>query len=199
MPSCCLLCGCAVPCCAVLCHAVSCCVVLCLQRLDNSLEDFSYRKCLQNLFPGGFLRVLQFDLATNVEASLLRACLTGPHALTAGQATLLEALQCWLGLYLAAFQNCSPTSRRVALCPYCCCCCRNRRVCADESRPQQGARQGRARWRRQGWGWALRWWWQGQGQGRGWGWQGARRQGQGRQGTRQGLKLFSLRHILLML
>lgn len=69
-------------CCAVLCHVVlcngclqrldtsleapyksslplaflTCCAVLllccCVQRLDNSLEDFSYRKCLSTLFPG---------------------------------------------------------------------------------------------------------------------------------------------------
>jgi hypothetical protein len=32
-------------------------VVCCLQRLDNSLEDFSYRKCLSSLFPGEMTHV----------------------------------------------------------------------------------------------------------------------------------------------
>lgn len=39
---------------------VSCstCLPLLLQRLDNTLEDFSYRKCLTTLFPGAVLQLL---------------------------------------------------------------------------------------------------------------------------------------------
>jgi hypothetical protein len=97
--------------------------------------------------------------------------------------TRLIKLQCRLGMCMTASHFAHQHSALLA-CPYCCCC--HCRVCADESRPQQGARQGRSWWR-QGWGWAL--WRRWQGQGRGWGWQGPRRQGQGRQGTRQGLKV----------